>query len=222
MTLLADLLAKDGLSHQAESGGWLHVQRPAPEMTGLAPITLLKHSAQLPGNFRYGSSDGVEVVLLGELRGQRGAADGETMQLEIGERIEAALETSGFAWKRREQTWVVPANERLPREIKIAQVSESIRIETVLIGWDEIGEFESLALGRLLCRAQFGLRFARCELDECQTSIAALVEPVFIERDLPDCLAGVAAGSRLLAREVGVLLAPEMARTYLAFLSRAS
>ena len=222
MNLLAGLLERDGLSYQAESGGWLHVQRPAPEMTGLAPMALLNRSVQLPGNFRYGSSDGTEIVLLGEMRSQRAGEDGEALQVEMDERIEAALEASGFAWKRREQAWVVPANERLPREIQITQVAEAIRVEAVLIGWDEIGEVESLALGRLLCRAQFGLRFARCELEGCQTCVAALVEPAFVERDLPDSLAGVAAGSRLLAREVGVLLAPEMARTYLAFLNRAS
>ncbi|MGH7169126.1 MAG: hypothetical protein ACRELG_02470 [Gemmataceae bacterium] len=222
MSLLAGLLERDGLDYQAESGGWLHVQRPAPEMAGLEPMALLSRSAQLPSNFRYGSSDGAEIVLLGEMRGQRGGADGETVQEEMDERIEAALEASGFAWKRREQVWVVPANERLPREIQIAQVAESVRVEAVLIGWDEIGEVETMALGRLLCRAQFGLRFARCEVEERQTRVAALVESAFVERDLPDSVAGVAAGSRLLAREVGVLLAPEMARMYLAFLNRAS
>jgi hypothetical protein len=222
MSLLAELLERDGLSYHAESGGWLHVQCPAPEMTGLEPMALLHRSAQLPGNFRYGSSDGAESFLLGEMRGRRGDEDGEAMQVDMDERIEAALEASGFAWKRREQAWVVPANERLPREIQIVQVAESVRVEAVLLGWDEIGEMEALALGRLLCRAQFGLRFARCEVEEQQTRVAALAEPAFVERDLPDSVAGVAAGSCLLAREVGVVQATEMARMYLAFLNRAS
>ena len=156
--------------------------------------------------------------LLGEVHGKQSALVAEDIGLE--ERIEAALEASGRSWKRREGSWVVPANERLPREIRIIPQTDGVRIEVVLIGWDEIGEVESLALGRMLCRAQFDLRFARCEMENHQVRIVAFVEPSFVERDLPDALAGVVMGCRLLAREVGVLLAPEMARTYLAFLDR--
>jgi hypothetical protein len=222
MNLPMCLLEGDGLSLRAESGGWLPAQRPEPALAGQTPMELLARTAQLPGNLRYGSVNGAEVVLLSELRGMgTGVPAEEPLQGELDERMEAALEASGFAWKRRAGAWVVPANERLPREIQITAGADVLRIEAVLIGWEGIGDLEALALCRLLCRAQFGLRFARCELEECQVRIASLVEMARLERDLPDGLAGVAAGSRLLVREVGVLLTPEMAQTYLAFLSRA-
>lgn len=138
------------------------------------------------------------------------------------ERIDAALEAAGRVWKRREGAWIVPAGERLPREIRITTQGVRVRIEAILMSWDEIGADETLALSRLLCRAQFDLRFARCELDERQARIAALVEASVVERDLPDALSSVMAEIRLLAREVGLLLAPETARTYLDFLCRGS
>jgi hypothetical protein len=134
------------------------------------------------------------------------------------ERIDAALETTDRAWKRREGAWIIPASERLPREIRIAAQGDHVRIEAILMSWDEIGTDETRALDCLLHRAQFDLRFARCELDERQARIAAVVEASLVERDLPEALSSVVMGSRLLAREVGVLLAPQMARTYLAFL----
>lgn len=222
MSLPMRLLEGDGLSLRAESGGWLHAQRPEPALAGQTPKELLVRSAQLPGNLRYGSVNGAEVVLLGDVRGTgAGKPVEETSRAGLDERMEAALDASGFVWKRREGAWIVPANERLPREIQITVGLDVLRIETVLMGWEEIGDMEALALGRLLCRAQLGLRFARCEMKERQARIVSLVETVWLERDLPDSLAGVAAGSRLLAREVGVLLTPEMGQTYLAFLSRA-
>jgi hypothetical protein len=137
------------------------------------------------------------------------------------ERIDAALEAAGRIWKRREGAWIIPASERLPREIRITALGDHLRVEAILVSWDEIGADEMRALGRLLDRAQSDLRFARCQMDERQARIAAVVESSFLERDLPDALSSVMAGIRLLAREVGVLLMPEMARTYLAFLGGA-
>jgi hypothetical protein len=230
MSLKMSLPEGDGLSFRAEGGGWLHVQRPEPALSGQVPAVLLARSAQLPGNFRYGAVGAAEVVLLGEVRGRGDGAeavllppvaDGEEHPATLAEQVEAALEAAGIAWKRREEGWVVPASARLPREIQIAPHAGGVRVEAALVGWDEIGELEATALGRLLCRAQFGLRFARCELDARQARVAALVEAAHLDRDLPDSLSGVAAGSRLLAREVGILLAPDMARTYLDFLSAA-
>src|SRR5207237_757166 len=98
MSLRTSVLEGDGLSSHAE-GGWLHVQRPEPALAGLTAAELLTRSAQLPGNFRYGTATGAEVLLLGEVRER--AAETDAAPSALAEVIEAALDASGFAWKRR-------------------------------------------------------------------------------------------------------------------------
>jgi hypothetical protein len=93
-----------------------------------------------------------------------------------------------------------------------------VRVQAVLVEWEEIGPEERAALARLLCRAQLGLRFARCELSPTQARVTALVETGHIDGALADSVGGVAAGCRLLAREVGALLTPEVARAFREFL----
>lgn len=133
------------------------------------------------------------------------------------EEVEAALDDSGFAWKRREGGWAIPTAGRLPRPIEITRVPAGIRVEAVLMQWDEIGATEEEAVGRLLCQAQLGLRFARCELDTGQARAVALVAADRVEGGLVRALGGVAAGARLLSREVGALLVPDVARVFLDF-----
>jgi hypothetical protein len=135
--------------------------------------------------------------------------------------VEAALDASGFGWKRREEGWVVPAGERLARAIEVRPGPAGVRVEAVLATWDELGATEAAAVGRLLCRAQLGLRLARCELDARQARVVALLAAGHVETALPHSLGGVAAGVRWLTREVGVLLAPPVARAFLDFLGDA-
>ncbi len=131
--------------------------------------------------------------------------------------IEGALDLTGLGWKRREEAWVVPATGRLPREVLVAPEGGGVRVQAVLVEWDEIGPDERSALALLLCRAQLGLRFARCELSPTQARVTALVEARHIDGALADSVGGVAAGCRLLAREVGALLNPEAARAFREF-----
>ena len=140
--------------------------------------------------------------------------DGWTVEAE---EVEAVLDESGFAWKRREGGWAIPAAGRLPRPIEITRVPTGIHVEAVLVQWDEIGAVEAEAVGLLLCRAQLGLRFARCEMDAGQARVVALVAAGQVEGELVQALGGVAAGARLLSREVGALLVPDMARAFLDF-----
>jgi hypothetical protein len=131
--------------------------------------------------------------------------------------VESALEEVGLPWRRRAEGWVVPAGASLPREITLRPLPGGLRVEAILLAWDELGEAELAALAWFLCRAQHGLRFARCELADRQARVAALVRVEELGSALPHALMGVATGTRLLAREVGALLLPELARAYVEF-----
>jgi hypothetical protein len=131
--------------------------------------------------------------------------------------IEEALTASGFAWTRRQANWAVPARGSLPRELRVERLPDGLRVEALLVSWDEAGPAELEALACFLERAQRGLCFARCELAERQARLTAVVPAAEVETGLPDALAGVAAGARLLAREAAALLVPALARAYLQF-----
>jgi hypothetical protein len=226
------LTRSSGTTYATEGGGWLVVRRREPALDGKPPAELLARTAALPGSLRYvAGPEG--VVLLGEVRSlaagatleearqrfeellEGTAADTGTEPSE--EALEAALEASGFGWARRDAGWAVPAGERLPREIQLSAGPAGVRVETTLAEWDEIGDAERQALARFLLAAQPGLRLARCELDERKARIVSAVASANIDTELGHSLMGVAAGCRLLAREVATLLAPEVARAYLEF-----
>jgi hypothetical protein len=214
----------------AEGGGWLVLEKPEPALADETPEELLGLGAELPGNLRYLVRPGGKVVLIGEVRidapvedaKQRleqwleGAAEGDR-ESPSDETVEAALEGSGFAWSRREKVWAVPANETLPRELQIRLTPRGVRIEAVLVEWDEIGAAEHQALAHFLLSAQGGLRSARCELTEQSARLAVVADVAHLDADLRHGLLGVAAGCRLLAREAAALLVPEAARLFLEF-----
>jgi hypothetical protein len=225
---MSTAMIAERLEQTAGTTTWLHFERPRPALAGLSPEELLERSGRLAGNCRHGSA-GAEVVFLGEVRGRHSEGDpsagleepaevqaADTHGLE--ELAEAALEGAGLGWKRREGGWVVPAGGKLPREVRIAAEGAGVRVEAVLVEWDEVGPAEREAVARLLCRAQLGLRFARCELTPTCARVAARVGINDVEGALADSVGGVAAGCRLLAREVGALLVPEAARAFLEFL----
>src|SRR5262249_49140389 len=125
---------------------------------------------------------------------------------------------TGLGWKRRETRWALPAGGALPREIHLTPEGDGLRVETILLEWDETGEAEIEAIARLLCRAQLGLRFARCRLHPGQAAVTAHIEGRHLAEALADGVGGVMAGARLLAREVAALLEPGAARAFLDFL----
>jgi hypothetical protein len=219
-----------GITYAPEGGGWLLVRRRELGLDGKPPAELLALTAALTGNLRYVA--GLEgVVLFGEVRSPAAEATLEEARQRFeellegtagetepsAEALEAALEASGFGWTRREKGWAVPAGERLPREIQVSAGAAGVRLDAALAEWDEIGDAERQALARFLLAAQPGLRLARCELDERKAQIASAVASANIDTELGHSLMGVAAGCRLLAREAGTLLAPEVARAYLEF-----
>ena len=102
---------------------------------------------------------------------------------------------------------------------RIAPWDAEAGLEAVLASWDQIGPREQLALAGFLCRAQAGLRFARCELNEKQALAAASLAAADVEAGLPHAVAAVLAATRLLAREAAALLNAEVAEGYLRFLA---
>jgi hypothetical protein len=212
---------------------WLHFQRPRPELSGLTAVELLERTASLPGSLRYGAAGG-NVLLLGELRlspaddveervtelehaphARNGDRPEGVLSMEI---IQTALEETGLAWKQRDNGWALPASATLPREIILAPEGGGLRVQATLLEWDEGGDTEHRAIAHLLCRAQLGLRFARCQLRPGQAVVTADIEQHFAEA-LADSIGGVAAGARLLAREVAALLESGAAQAFLEFLA---
>jgi hypothetical protein len=212
---------------------WLHFVRQRPEMARVDAQGLLDRTHHLPGNLRYGTSDGREVILVGEVRVPHAGEvpdvaeglEGRTHPVAeetgdpaaFGELVVAAFEESGLAWKRRDGGWVVPAGGPLVREVAVRPEGAGLRVEAVLVEWDEVGALEREAVARLLCRAQAGLRFCRAELLPNRARLTALLEERDVEGALADSVGGVAAGCLLLAREVGALLSIDVARVYLEF-----
>jgi hypothetical protein len=214
-----------------EGGGWLALEKPEPGLAGKSAAELLELGSVLPGSLRYFTRPGGKVVLIGEVRNldapvaeaQRrlerwldGTGEGG-VEAPADEAVEAALEGSGFAWSRREKVWAVPANETLPREMQIRVTPRGVRLEAVLVEWDEIGAAEAKALALFLLSANAGLRSARCELTAQNARLAAGADFAHLDDDLRHGLMGIAAGCRLLAREAAALLVPEAARLFLDF-----
>jgi hypothetical protein len=201
--------------------GWVHLRRERPALTRATPAELLALTARLPGTFRLGSAHRGEVYLLGELPDtvdpeQALIAQPAGHELER-DAVESALASSGLNWRTRGDGWVVPANADLYRELSVRPESGRLIVEAVLLSWSEITAEEKLALERVLCRAQLGLRFARCEVDAQQARLVARVDNGAVEGVLVHALGGVAAGVRLLARETAVVLTPEVAHAYSTF-----
>jgi hypothetical protein len=226
-----ELTRPRGTTFEAEGGGWLVLRRPQPSLRGATPAEWLARGQELPGNFRYVADHQGGVLLLGEVRSLAGGAtlddtegrltrllDGPPAEGEpVAEALEAALEASGLAWARREKSWAVPANDRLPRELHVGAGSGGVRVDAVLAEWDEIGPAEHEALALFLATAQAGLRGARCQLDGQSARVAALVEADHVDTDLGHALQAVAVACRLLARPATALLTTQVAAAFLEF-----
>jgi hypothetical protein len=128
--------------------------------------------------------------------------------------VESALDGLGASWKKREGGWVIPATARTPCEIAIVTNAGGLRVEGVLLSWDEAGQKELTALAALLKRAESDLPGARFELGQGRAVVAVEASS---ERTLPAAVACVVLAARLVGREAALLLEKEMADRYLAF-----
>jgi hypothetical protein len=129
--------------------------------------------------------------------------------------IDSALDATGFPWVRRDTVWSIAATGSLVRELLVRPVPGGVRIEAVLLEWDEAGAQETEALDRFLRGATRGLRFARCAVDGKKVVVSCEAASGDLEIQLPLGVGGVAAACRLLSREVAALLVPELAQMYL-------
>jgi hypothetical protein len=136
------------------------------------------------------------------------------------EEIEAALDVSGLPWCRRDTGWAVPAADGVPRELHVSETLDGVRVEAILVEWDEAADEARQALAQFLGAAEVSLLNARCEVDGSQARVFAFVGGAELEAGLTHALFGVSAGCRFLAREARALLVPEMARHYLQFHAR--
>jgi hypothetical protein len=214
---------------RAEGGGWVALRCAVPELADRTPTELLEAARSLPGNLRYVSAGAVE--LLGEFRCVCNSAtfdearrrlhawrDGVTSDEPItAEALEAALESSGFGWARREQGWAVPAGEALAREIAVHAEPGGVRLEAVLADWDEIDDVSRTGLAAFLLAAQANLRGVRCHLEGGRALVVVRAEADHLETDIPSGLHAITTACRLLAREAAALLSPATARAYLAY-----
>jgi len=192
-----------------------------PELAGMSMTELLAQTAMLPGTNRLalvaeGRAEEIGELLSGPARLAGPTAEGEPETDVVG----AILDELGFAYKRREAGWYVQASARCPQEISLTPTGNGgLRVEAVLASWEEIGDVEKLALARFLCRAQVGLRFARCELQDRQAVAAALLFAEEVESGLGDVLLAVQSAVGRVAREASALLAPDLAAAYVSFFS---
>jgi len=217
----------------AEGGGWLVLRRPQPDLHGKTFGELLALGKQLPGNLRYVVETDGNVWLHGEVRNLGGGATRDEAEARmaqwlepspwgcpaqaVAEAVEAALESTGWTWSKREKHWAVPSNASLPRELLLRLGERGIRVEAVLSEWDDTSPAVVEALTRFLLHAQAGLRCARCEINGNVARIVSLVDFEQIDAELLSALQGVAVAVRLLVREVLALQNAEAAAAYLAF-----
>ncbi len=201
---------------EIEEGGWRTLRRPQRNAEGASPAALLARTALLPGNERLVPGPGGTVIRLAEVppepedEAEAGPADRE-------DAVVTALAASGLAWSRRGDSWVIPATVDLPWELRVRQVTDGVRVEALLTGWDEEEPRETDALARFLVLAQGFLRYARCELDRDGARVVSHASLGRLEGDLRHSLRAVMVGCRLLAREARALTVLEVGRCYLRF-----
>lgn len=214
---------------QAEGGGWVTLYREAPELQGKTSAELLEFARTLPGSLRpVAIGDGVELV--GEIRSDGGSATFDEARQRLQrwleptltdepvtpEALEAALDSSGFAWTRREQNWAIAAGSTTPREIVLHLEPDGVRLEAVLCDWDAIDDVGQTALTEFLLAAQETLRGVRFHLDANRAVAVARADANHLDADVLHGLHAVANACRSMIREAAALLTPTVARGYLA------
>jgi hypothetical protein len=129
------------------------------------------------------------------------------------EAVEAALESCGWAWTRRDGGWAVPANAWLPREIQIHLGEGGVVVTSVLVEAEE----DMTALKQFLARAEAGFRGIRCEVEKTTARLWSRVEVEDLDAALTRSVRAVGAAVRTLHREAAALLNAEAAGAYRAF-----
>jgi len=136
----------------------------------------------------------------------------------LAEDVEMTLDADGWAWTRRDAGWAVPSAGEVTREIRVIPTDDGVRLDAVLIEWDEAAAESREALALFLKRAERDVPGVGCSLDGTLARLSANVPAGQIECRLGEALRSMFAGCRLLAAGARALLSPELARQYLSFL----
>jgi hypothetical protein len=139
---------------------------------------------------------------------------------ELAAEIEMILDGTDLAWTRREDSWAVPA-DGVARELRISRIEGGVRIDAVLIEWDEAAPESLEAMSRFLNAARPELRGTSCTLEGNRASIGFDVEKTDLEDSVPEALRAVSTGCRFLTHPAKALLTPDLARKYLTFVGPA-
>jgi hypothetical protein len=220
--------------YAVEGNGWVVVERLMPCLKGQPARALLALSAGLPGAFRYVRKQtpaGDLVRLLGEIPSDPGAVrvDGRVLDewlrragdessassLPAEDAVEDILNEGNLTSSRRGASWAIAPLPGFARELGVELVPGGVRIEAILASWDEINPDSAHALEEFLLTSQSILKCARCELGSHRACVVSPIRTEDLRLQLMHGLLGVAAATRLLAREASALLAPEIAQVYL-------
>jgi hypothetical protein len=131
--------------------------------------------------------------------------------------IEMALDGTGLVWVRREVGWAVTAPGGVARELLVGRTEEGLKVDAVLVEWDESGPECREALEHFLAKAEKSIRGIRCRIEGTHARVEADVPADQVESELEGALLAVSAGCRFLAREARALLDVELARAYVSF-----
>src|SRR5205085_12373765 len=124
--------------------------------------------------------------------------------------VEMVLDGTGLPWARREMGWAVTAPGGVARELLVGRTEEGLRVDAVLVEWDETGPECREALEHFLARAEKSIRGIRCCIAGTLARIEADVPADQVESKLEEALLAVSAGCRFLAREARALLDMEL------------
>src|SRR5262245_11874269 len=104
--------------------------------------------------------------------------------------IEMTLDAAGLPWTRRGDHWVVPAAE-VARELHVMLTDSGVRIDAVLVEWDEAPAESLKALARFLEAGGRDVAGVRGSLEGRQATLTAEVAADHIERHLGEAVRAV-------------------------------
>src|SRR5205823_4520793 len=111
-------------------------------------------------------------------------AGGDRMSTLLAEDVEMTLDADGWAWTRRADGWAAPSAGEVTREIRVTPTDSGIRLDAVLIEWDEAAAESREALALFLKIAGRDVPGVGCSLDGTLARLRADVPAEQIENRL--------------------------------------
>jgi hypothetical protein len=132
------------------------------------------------------------------------------------EDIETALDAAGVAWTRRDGRWAFPA-VGVSRELIALPTPEGMRVEALLVAWEDALPDAVAALRHFLNKAVKSLPGVECVLEAAEARIVIALAHEQLEAQLSPAIEALSVACRLLARESAALLVPDLSRHYMSF-----